>query len=52
MTDDELAIRKSMNFHREIDMVNQEKLENPDLYLRYGEKINDKDASSYLNDAE
>lgn len=52
MTDDELAMRKSVNLHRQIDRVNHEKLEDPDLYLRYGEKIQDKNASSYLNDAE
>ena len=48
MTDEEMAMRKSMNFHREVDKTNKEKLENPDMFLRYGEKIGDKNANSHL----
>jgi hypothetical protein len=50
--EEELALRKSMNFHKEIDRANREKLDNPDMYLRYGEKIYDKNDHSYLNSNE
>jgi hypothetical protein len=48
MTDEEMALRKSINFHKEVDKANREKMDNPDMFLRYGEKIGDKHADSQL----
>lgn len=48
MTDEEMAMRKSMNFHKEVDKTNKEKMDNPDMFLRYGERIGDKNADSHI----